>query len=137
MKRVFLPILLAALGGCAGGPATEYNAPYSLLATEVALTGSAATRGVLLHSVDGQRVSEDRAVIQPGPRKITVEVLKRSNEPSVLASFDLDVKPCTLYFLAARHPPGSRETWVPFVLAGNPVRPCETRFGIKSEYQPR
>ena len=137
MRRMFLPMLLATLVGCAGGPATEFNAPYSQLATEVALTGSAATRGVLLHSVDGVRVSEDRAVIQPGQRKVTVEVLKRSNEPSVLASFDLEVKPCTLYFLAARHPPGNRETWVPYVVSGAPLRPCETRFGLKSEYQPR
>ena len=137
MRRVVLSLLLAALGGCAGAPAPEFTAPYSQLATEVALTGSAATRGVLLHSVDGQRVSEDRSVVQPGRRKVTVEVLKRSNEPSVLASFDLEVKPCTLYFLAARHPPGNRESWVPFVVTGSPLPPCETRFGIKSEFQPR
>lgn len=131
------PIALAALtalaalaAGCAGSP--EYSAPWAMLATGNALTADAKVRNVLLATVDGRKVEEDRAVIAPGRRKVTVEIASRGTEGGATSVLDLDAQPCVRYWLGARRPNAPGKPWETVVVSEDALGDCETRFGLKA-----
>jgi len=132
------PVALAALAalasGCAASP--EYDKPWAMLATGNALTADAKVRNVLLATVDGERVGEDRAVIAPGRRKVAVEVASRGSEPGATSVLDLEAMPCTRYWLGARR--GARgEAWEAIVVSSDALGDCQTRFGHRTGPAPR
>lgn len=133
MKTVptFVLATAAALAaGCAAGP--EFNAPWAMLATGNALTADAKARNVLLASVDGRKVDEDKAVIAPGRRRIAVEVASRGSEPSATAILDLDAQPCVRYWIGARHSRAGSRDWTAFVVSEDALGDCQSRFGVRT-----
>lgn len=131
MKHAIALAALAALAtGCAATP--EYTAPWAMLATGNALTADAKVRNVLLATVDGKKVEEDKAVIATGRRRITVEVASRGTETGATSVLELDAQPCVRYWLGARRPTAAGKPWETVVVSEDALGDCERRFGMKA-----
>ena len=97
MRRTFalaIPTLTAALTAC--------STPYSQLYGTRYYRAPIDTYPVLVVSVDGEHYLRQPVLVDPGPRRVTVQapptVAQRYGSQRTIT---LDVKPCTRYYLVA------------------------------------
>lgn len=94
--KTFAALLVAALG--TAGCTTIYSQLDGSRYHRVPMD----TYPVSIAKVDGESYLRNPVLVEPGPRKITVQgpptATSRYGE---LREFDLDVKPCTHYYLVA------------------------------------
>ena len=128
MKRLVLASLLAAAPAFAG----PYDQAYSILTTDSARSADPNLRPVFVNRVDGETVmSDNKAVVAPGKRKVTVDLPPRKGfKQPTQHTFDLDVKPCTRYYLAARLDSSVTQSWVPVVRSSEPIGECAAKFKL-------
>jgi hypothetical protein len=129
MKRCLLAAsLLAALPALAG----PYDQVYSLITTDTARSADPNVIPVIVNRVDGETVmTRTEAVVAPGPRKVTIDVPPRKGfSQATQATFDLDAKPCTRYYLAARLDSPTTQTWKPIVRNSEPIGECRKKFKV-------
>ena len=128
MKRLLLVSLLAALPALAG----PYDQVYSVVTTDRTRAADPEVLPVIVNRIDGETVmAHTEAVIAPGLRKVTVDLPPRKGfTMATQNTFDLDAKPCTRYYIAAKLDSLTTQTWKPVVRNEEPIGECAKKFKV-------
>jgi hypothetical protein len=128
MNRYLLATILAS-GAAFAGP---YDQVYGLITVDPSQSADPHVIPVIVNRVDGESVMiRQPAVVAPGARKVTLDVAPRKGfTMATQETFELDVKPCTRYYLAARLDSPTTQSWKPIVRRSEPIGECERKFKI-------
>ena len=128
MNRLLLAASLFASSALAG----PYDQVYSILTTDTARAADPHLRPVFVNRVDGEtQMSDNKAVVAPGKRHVTVDLPPRKGfKQPTQNTFELDVKPCTRYNLAAKLDSQVTQGWTPIVRSTEPIGECEAKFKV-------
>ena len=127
MKSLALPPLLL-LAACATGP---YSQPYAEIVADRALSADPNVVPVIINRVDDRTALYlDRAVVAPGPHKVTIDVPPRKGfHLATQETVDMEAQPCTRYYIAARLDTPVTQDWKMLVRSVERIRECESKFG--------
>ena len=127
MKRLFLlPVLLAT--AASAGP---FDQPYAIITTDPRPAADFLLRPVIVNRVDGENAVDHRAIVPPGLHKVTVDLPPRKGfHLATQQTFDLDVKPCVRYHVAARLESSTGQAWKPVIRSQERIGECETKFKV-------
>jgi hypothetical protein len=123
---VTAPGIAPLTADAAGG---GYSKPYALFEPQRQMQ-VADTRPAFVVKIDGRNVSIDRSEpVAPGMRTVVVSIPgpKGTSNPG-RATLEVDAKPCTRYYLAARRSSPTARDWSAFVAASEPIGDCVRRF---------
>jgi hypothetical protein len=127
MRRVLIASLFLATSALAG----PYDQPWSIIETDVARSADSHLRPVIVNRVDGENSINNRAVVAPGPHKVTVDVPPRKGYSlATQATFDLETKPCMRYYVAAELKSPTLQQWDPVVRREERIGECEAKFKV-------
>lgn len=127
-----LPSITAAclvLGGCAAGGGGMYSAPYALF-EPLQRMAVADTRPAFVMKIDGSNVDLGRAdPVPPGKHSVEVSIPgpPGMSDPD-RDTLEIDAKPCTRYYLAARRSSPTARDWKAFVAESGPIGECVRKF---------
>ena len=128
MKRTFLlaPFIFVAIANA--GP---YDQPYSIITTDVRHAADPLLLPVIVNRVDGENSKRGQNVVAPGKRAVTVDLPPRKGfHQATQNTFDLEVKPCTRYYVAARLETTVTQNWTPVVRSEESIGECKAKFKI-------
>jgi hypothetical protein len=126
MKRIVLATLFASATALAG----PYDQPYSQISTDRRPSADPLVIPVIVNRVDDVTVYNHKAVVPPGPHKVTVDVHGRKGFPPTQVTFDLETKVCTRYYVSAKLKSPTLQEWTPFVRSEEPLLDCAKKFHI-------
>ena len=127
MNRILLFTLLAATAAIAG----PYDQPYSIIVTDPAPSADPDLRPVIVNRVDGENSVDNRAVVPPGPHKVTIDLPpRRGYRTATQHTFDLTTRACVRYYVAAKLDNPVSQRWVPVVRSEERIVECERRFNV-------
>jgi len=128
MKRLLLIPLLAPFAALAG----PYDQPYAQIQTEYRQPhADPNVIPVIVNRVDDVTLYDKQGTVAPGPHKVTVDVPPRKGyHTATQNTFDLETKPCTRYYVAARLKSRTLQEWTPFVRYEEPLRDCAAKLHI-------
>jgi hypothetical protein len=128
MNRYTIAIFLLSTGALAG----PYDQAYSIITTDRAASADPNLRPVIVNRVDGETVpSTNEAVVAPGVRKVTIDLpARRGFTQATQHTFDVDAKPCTRYYVAARLDSPTTQTWTPVVRHAEAIGECRKKFKV-------
>ena len=135
MKRsqaAYLALATVALGGCASGPGGMYSQPYALFEPERRMP-AADTRSAFIMKIDGQNRDIGRNdPVPPGPHEVEVSIPgpPGMSDPD-RDTLQVDAKPCTRYFFAAKRSSPTARDWRAFISAQETIGECEKKFAPK------
>jgi hypothetical protein len=119
MKRILSATLFAATAAVAG----PFDQPYSIIVTDTARSADPSLRPVIVNRVDDENAMHNRAVVAPGPHKVTVDLPPRKGfKTATQVTFDLTTKPCTRYYVAAKLDTPVTQRWTPVVRSEEPIK---------------
>jgi hypothetical protein len=125
MNRLFLSACLLATSAIAG----PYDQVYRIITVDRSPSSDPNLRTVTVNRVDDETVmTGNKAVVAPGMRKLTVDLHPRKGFPATQVTFDLDVKPCTRYNVAAKLDSPTLQTWKPIVRSTEPIGECAAKY---------
>jgi hypothetical protein len=133
MKRLPFAYLSFALAlfaaSCAtGGP---YDQPYSIIVTDTAPQTDPLLRPVIVNRVDGQSITDNRAVVPPGRHEVVLDLPPRAGFHSATQrTLALDTAPCVRYYVMARLETQITQEWTPVVKYTEPIGECRSKFGV-------
>ena len=125
MKRLLLIPLFAATAALA----SPFDQPYSQILTDRRPSSDPNVVPVTVNRVDDVTL-HNKGAIAPGMHKVTVDVAGRKGFPPTQVTFDLETKPCTLYYVNARLKSRTLQEWEPFVRSTERLRDCEAKFHL-------
>ena len=129
MNRYILATILLSTGALAG----PYDQAYSIITTDRAPSADPNLRPVIVNRVDGETVMTTRneAVVAPGLRKVTIDLPARKGfTQATQHTFDVDVKACTRYYVAAKLDTPTTQTWKPVVRSTEDIGECRLKFKV-------
>jgi hypothetical protein len=128
MNRYMLATFLLSTSALAG----PYDQAYSVITTDKSRAADPNVLPVIVNRVDGETVmTRTEAVVAPGMRKVTIDVPPRKGfKQATQQTFDLDAKPCTRYYVAARLDSPTTQAWTPFVRNSEPIGECQRKFKV-------
>jgi hypothetical protein len=128
MNRYLLATILLSTAALAG----PYDQAWSIITTDPARSADPNLRPVIVNRVDGETVmSTNEAVIAPGLRKVTVDLpARRGFTQATQHTFDLEVKACTRYYVAAKLDSPTTQDWKPVVRHAEEIGECRSRFKV-------
>ena len=128
MNRYLLATLLLSTSALAG----PYDQAYSVITTDKSRAADPDVIPVIVNRVDGETImSRTEAVVAPGMRKVTIDVPPRKGfKQATQATFDLDAKPCTRYYVAAKLENPTLQSWTPVVRSSEPIGECAKKFKL-------
>ena len=128
MNRYMLATILLSTSALAG----PYDQAYGLVTTDTSASADPNLVPVIVNRVDGVTVASGQpAVVAPGLRKVTVDVPPRGGFAlATQHTFDLDVKACTRYHVAARLDSATTQAWKPVVRYSEAIGECRRRFEV-------
>jgi hypothetical protein len=125
MKRLLLLTLAAATAASAG----LYDQPYSIITIDPAPAADPNLRLVIVNRVDDENVLANRAVVAPGPHKVTLDLPPRKGfRLATQENLDLTTRPCVRYYVAARLDNATSQRWTPVVRSEERIAECEKKF---------
>lgn len=129
MKRLLLLSLLPWAGAAS---ADLYDQPYSIIQTDASRSADPLLRPVIVNRVDGQNAQYDnRAVVGPGRHAVTLDLPPRQGfHTATQVTFDLETRPCTRYYVAARLEGTAGQRWKPVVRSEERIGECEAKFKV-------
>ena len=128
MKRIALlaPFIFVAIA-----QAGYYDQPYAIITTDTARSADPLLRPVIVNRVDGENSKYGQNVVAPGKRAVTVDLPPRKGfHQATQVTFDLDVKPCVRYYVAARLETTVTQGWTPVIRSEERIGECMARFKI-------
>ena len=128
-RPLVLALLLAGAAVDARAAGGAYSQPYALFEPQ-RQQQVADTRPAFVVKVDGRDVAIDRSEpVSPGMRSVVVSIpgAKGMSNPT-RATLNIDAKPCTRYYLAARRSSPTARDWSAFIAASEPIGECVRRF---------
>ena len=127
MKRFCLLPILAATAVLAG----PFDQPYAIITTDSKPSPDPLLRPVIVNRVDGENAMDRRAVVPPGLRKVTVDLPPRKGfHLATQHTFDLDVRPCVRYNVAAKLASTAGQEWKPVIRSEERLGECESKFKV-------
>jgi hypothetical protein len=118
----FLPFLLAS---CASGP---YSDPYSIVVTDTARQADPHLRQVIVNRVDDRSITDNRAVVPPGHHRVVLDLPAHAGfHTATQRTLELDLAPCTRYYVMARLDTPISQDWTPVVKYSEPIGECSSR----------
>jgi len=127
MKRLCLLPIFAATAVLAG----PFDQPYAIITTDTRPAPDPLLRPVIVNRVDGENSVDHRAIVPPGLRKVTVDLPARKGfHLATQHTFDLDVKPCVRYHVAAKLVSTATQDWKPVIRSEERIGECESKFRI-------
>ena len=128
MNRYMIATILLSTSALAG----PYDQAYSIVTTDRARSADPNLLPVIVNRVDGETVmSTNEAVVAPGMRKVTIDLpARRGFSQATQHTFDLDVKACTRYYVAAKLDSPTTQTWTPVVRSAEPIGECRSKFKV-------
>lgn len=125
MTRFCLPPILFATAALAG----PFDQPYAIITTDPKPAADFLLRPVIVNRVDGENAMDHRAVVAPGLRKVTVDLPPRKGfHLATQQTFDLEVKPCVRYHVAAKLANSTGQDWKPVIRSQERIGECEAKF---------
>ena len=126
MKRLLPAFLLLAPAAVVAGP---YDQPWAVIGSDSSLSAEPKLRPVVVSRVDGEGTTRNRAIVEPGTRRVTVDLPPRKGfSLGTQETFELVANPCMRYTIAARLDAGTGEHWKPFVRSAETIGECLTKF---------
>ena len=127
-SRLLLAASATLLGACAG---SMYSQPYVEFVAEQR-SPTQDTRPAFVMRVDGQTVTMGRdEAFSPGVHKVEVSI---PGPPGMSSpdrdEIEVDAKPCTRYYFAAKRSSRTARDWEAFVAAAEPMGECKKKFGM-------
>ena len=135
MKRsqaAYLALATVALGGCASGPGGMYSQPYALFEPERRMP-AADTRSAFIMKIDGQNRDIGRNdPVPPGTHEVEVSIPgpPGMSDPD-RDTLQVDAKPCTRYYFAAKRSSPTARDWRAFISATETIGECAKQFSAK------
>jgi len=128
MNRYMLATILLSTSAIAG----PYDQVYGLITTDKSRSPDPELLPVIVNRVDDVTIMTGQpAVVAPGLRKVTIDVPPRKGfSMATQTTFDLDVKPCVRYHVAAKLDSVTTQTWKPVVRSTEPIGECRKKFNI-------
>ena len=127
MKRIFPLSILLATAAFAG----PFDQPYAIITTDAKPAADPLLRPVIVNRVDGENAVDHRAVVAPGLRKVTVDLPARKGfHLATQHTFDLDVKACVRYHVAAKLQTTAGQAWKPVIRSEERIGECEAKFKV-------
>ena len=128
MNRYMLATILLSTSALAG----PYDQVYGLITTDKSRSADPDVIPVIVNRVDDVTIQSGQpAVVAPGVRKVTIDVPPRKGfHQATQTTFDLEVKPCVRYHVAARLDSRTTQTWKPMVRSTEPIGECAKKFNV-------
>jgi hypothetical protein len=129
MKRLLLLSLVLAAPAAF---ADLYDKPYSIIETDPSRSSDYLLLPVFVNRVDGKNAQYgNRAIVDPGRHDVTIDVRPRKGfHIATQATFQLETKPCTRYYVVAKLDAPTSQRWKPVVRAEEPIGECEAQFNM-------
>ena len=118
------------LGACAGG-GSMYSQPYAQFVAEQR-SPTQDTRPAFVMRIDDKMVEIGRDdPWPPGVHKVEVSIPgpPGMSDPD-RDTIEVDAKPCTRYYFAAKRSSRTARDWEAFVAAAEPIGECKKKFGM-------
>jgi hypothetical protein len=130
LGRGLLALVATLATAALAGP---YDQPYGIIATDRKPAADYLLLPVIVNRVDDENaMNNNTAVVAPGIRKVTIDVPpRRGFHLATQVTFDLDVKPCVRYNLAARLENSIGQSWKPVVRSEEALGDCGSKFKIQ------
>ncbi len=123
------PLLLALLALPAAALAGPYDQPYAIIQTDPSRSSDPNLRPVLVNRVDGESSQNNRAVVAPGTRKVTVDLPPRKGfKIATQETFELQASPCMRYYIAAKLDNSVSQAWKAVVRSSELIGECAAKF---------
>ena len=127
MKRLIAISLLSVTPALAG----PFDQPYCIIETDTMPSADSHLRPVIVNRVDEENSQNNRAVVAPGPHKVTIDLPPRKGfRTATQHTFDLATEPCMRYYVAARLVSPTLQEWEPVVRYSEPIGECRKKFSI-------
>ena len=128
MNRYTLATLLLSTAAFAG----PYDQVYGLITVDTSRSADPHLIPVIVNRVDDETIPmRQPAVVVPGVRKVTIDVPPRKGfSQATQQTFDLEVKPCTRYYVAAQLDSPTLQSWKPVVRNSEPIGECQRKFKV-------
>ena len=127
MKRLFLLPTLFATAALAG----PFDQPYAIITTDGRPSTDFHLRPVIVNRVDDVTITDQRAIVPPGLRKVTVDLPRRKGfNTATQHTFDLEVKPCVRYYVSAKLASTTLQGWQPVIRSEERIVECESKFRV-------
>jgi hypothetical protein len=127
MKRL-LAISLLSIAPALAGP---YDQPYAIIETDTMPSADSHLRPVIVNRVDGENSQNNRAVVAPGKRQVTIDLPPRKGFRATQHTFEVATEPCWRYYVAARLISPTLQDWEPVVRYSEPMGDCRKKFNIQ------
>jgi hypothetical protein len=126
MKGLLAITLLTATSALAG----PFDQPYSIIETDAAPSADSHMRPVIVNRVDDENSMQNRAVVPPGPHKVTLDLPpRRGFRTATQVTFDLDTRACTRYYVVAELKSPTLQEWTPKIRREEEIGECKKKFG--------
>jgi hypothetical protein len=131
------PLLaLAALGTLTALPAFAgpYDQPWSIVETYYGRTADSHLRKVIINRIDDTNTEpRNRVVTTPGSHNVVLDVPPRKGFPASQVQMQMDLKPCTRYYMAAELKSPTLQAWQPIVKYEEPIGECAKKFNVATK----
>ena len=132
------PLLaLAALAAATALPALAgpYDQPWSIVETYYGPTSDSHLRRVIVNRIDDTNTQpQNRVVTTPGRHNVVLDVPpRRGFHTATQVQMEMDLKPCTRYYMAADLKSPTTQEWAPVVKYEEPIAECEKKFNVATK----
>ena len=127
--RPFLALIAVAALPAFAGP---YDQPWSIVETYYGRTADPHLRRVIINRVDETNTQvQNRVVTTPGRHNVVLDVPPRKGfHTATQMQLDMDLKPCTRYYMAAELKSTTLQEWKPIVKYEEPIGECQKKFNL-------
>jgi hypothetical protein len=128
MNRMLIAPLFLATAALAG----PYDQPYAIITVDTAKSADSNLRRVIVNRVDDETVmSGNKAVVEPGKRKVTLDLPARKGfKQATQHTIEIDAKACTRYNVAAKLDSAITQGWTPVVRSEEAIGECRKKFKL-------
>jgi hypothetical protein len=127
MKSLLALAALAVLPAFAG----PFDQPWSIVETYYGPAADWHLRQVIVNRIDDTNTqTNNRVVTTPGRHNVVLDVPPRKGYQATQVQMDMDLKPCTRYYMAAELKSTTLQEWRPIVKYEEPIGECHTRFSV-------
>jgi hypothetical protein len=127
MKAIVIIASLTATAALAG----PFDQPYSIVVTDTRPSADSHMRPLIVNRVDEENSIHNRSVVTPGPHKVVLDLPPRKGfNVATQVVLDMDLKPCTRYYMVAILDSPTLQTWKPLVREEERIIECESKFKI-------
>ena len=132
------PLLALAVLACSALPAFAagpFDQPWSIVETYYGKAADSHLRKVIINRIDETNTQAlNRVVTTPGRHNVVLDVPPRKGyHTATQVQMEMDLKPCTRYYMAAELKSPTLQDWQPVVKYEEPIGECEKKFNLAAK----